>query len=222
MKVIEIPNHAGYFACEDGTIIGKRGKPISGKITWDGYREVVLSDGKERRCVRVHRLIMETFEGPCPKGFQVNHRDGDKLNNAHGNLEYVTSTENTHHAYKTGLHKTKTLCNLSYLDFSKMLDMYNCGFPYSEICDYFDLDIKRKDYLGEVLSGNKLSTITGFKKDMRIVGQTASKVFSGEDVDKIKRLRSEGKKYLEIQKEVPMSIAQISRILNGVRRKSHV
>lgn len=222
MRVVEIPNHSGYFACEDGTIIGKRGNPIQGKITWDGYREVVLSNGKQRRSVRVHRLVMEAFEGVCPNDVQVNHIDGNKLNNAYENLEYVTVTENNHHAYRTGLHKTNTLCHLSYLDFTKMLDMYNCGFSYSEICDYFDLDIKRKDYLGEVLSGRKLTTLTGFSKDMRIVGQTASKVFSDEDIKKIKELRAQGKKYSDIQKEVPMSLAQISRILNGTRRKADV
>src|SRR5690554_2479529 len=147
MKKIELEDFPGYFACEDGDIIGKRGKPIYGKITWDGYREVVLSDGSRRRSVRVHRLIMEAFEGKCPEDYQVNHIDGNKLNNAHENLEYVTCVENNHHAYKTGLHKTNTMCDLHYLDFQKMLDMYNCGFTYDDICNYFSLTIKRKDYI---------------------------------------------------------------------------
>lgn len=218
MRKVEILDFPGYFACENGDIIGKRGHALNGKITWDGYREVVLSEGARRRSVRVHRLIMEAFEGVAPKAIQVNHKDGNKLNNCLSNLEYVTVTQNSHHAYQTGLHKTNTLCNLHYMDFHKMLEMYNCGFSYTEICEHFNLGIVRKDYLGDVLSGRKLKSLTGFTKDMRVRGQTASKKFSDSDVARVKDLRGSGKTYSEIQEEIPMSMAQISRILNGKRR----
>lgn len=57
------------------------------------------------RSQHVHRLVALTFH-VCPgdpKDYQVNHIDGNKLNNAATNLEWCTCSENTTHAYETGL-----------------------------------------------------------------------------------------------------------------------
>lgn len=51
----------------------------------------------------VHRLVAESFIGPCPPGKEVNHLDGDPANNKVENLEYVSRRENMQHAFKLGL-----------------------------------------------------------------------------------------------------------------------
>lgn len=50
---------------------------------------------------RSHRIIAEVFFGPSD--LQVNHIDGDKENNAIGNLEYKDGYDNMMHAAQTGL-----------------------------------------------------------------------------------------------------------------------
>jgi hypothetical protein len=51
----------------------------------------------------IHRIMAEVFL-PNPEGkLQVNHKDGNKLNNRLDNLEWNTPEENSQHAYDTGL-----------------------------------------------------------------------------------------------------------------------
>jgi hypothetical protein len=65
------------------------------------------SDGKRSNQL-VHRLVAQAFIGFIDRGFEVNHKDGDKTNNCVSNLEIVTRSENCTHAIRTGLSKAPT------------------------------------------------------------------------------------------------------------------
>jgi len=65
-----------------------------------GYLGLSLGVG---RYVQVHRLVAVAFL-PNPGNLpEVNHKDGNKANNAVENLEWVTHCENGRHASRTGL-----------------------------------------------------------------------------------------------------------------------
>lgn len=68
-----------------------------------GYLQVGFSYNSKKMNRLAHRLIAEAWLGPCPKGMQVNHKDGNKTNNRIENLEYVTPSRNNKHAYEIGL-----------------------------------------------------------------------------------------------------------------------
>ena len=80
---------------------------ILSQSTQQDYKFVtLLIDGKQKR-MRVHRLVAETFiENPKNKPY-VNHINGKKDDNNVENLEWVTPSENTQHAIKTGLFQNK-------------------------------------------------------------------------------------------------------------------
>jgi hypothetical protein len=80
----------------------KAGRPVSIRLK-GGYPYVSLWKSNATRSRHVHCLVAEAFIGARPIGLEVNHIDGDKLNPAVTNLEYVTSSQNTQHAYNTGL-----------------------------------------------------------------------------------------------------------------------
>ena len=78
---------------------------LSQKITKKGYASIVLRRNGESHDFRVHRLVMMNFGDSDDFTLQVNHKDGNKLNNHISNLEWTTSLENVHHAIRTGLWK---------------------------------------------------------------------------------------------------------------------
>lgn len=68
-----------------------------------GYLVVNLFKNKIPKKFLLHRLVAENFiENPENKP-EVNHLNGDKSNNHISNLEWATYSENTKHAWKTGL-----------------------------------------------------------------------------------------------------------------------
>lgn len=71
----------------------------------DGYLCVHLHKNGKGYAKKVHRLVASAFIPNIGDKPQVNHIDGDKTNNTVDNLEWVTSKENMHHAWETGLCK---------------------------------------------------------------------------------------------------------------------
>lgn len=80
-------------------------KILNCSLSNDGYCKADLWKNKKRKTYRIHRLVsFEFIENPLNKP-QVNHIDGNKINNHVDNLEWCTCSENIKHAYKTGLKK---------------------------------------------------------------------------------------------------------------------
>lgn len=81
-----------------------KGKIISPNTNNRGYLYLCLcKDNNHHWFAKVHRLIAMTFL-PNPNHLSdVNHKDGDKLNNKVDNLEWCSHSENQKHALRTGL-----------------------------------------------------------------------------------------------------------------------
>lgn len=111
-QMLDIIGYEGRYAVtDDGRIWaypnrlhdGKWLKPvISSKIPGKDYLIVSLCKG-EAKNYAVHTLVALMFMGARPEGMSINHIDGNKINNSACNLEYVTSGDNTRHAWATGL-----------------------------------------------------------------------------------------------------------------------
>lgn len=73
-------------------------KPLSTYIN-GGYECVCLwLTGKDKQ-YRVHRLVAEAFIPNQENKPQVNHKNGNKIDNRAENLEWVTNSENINHRY---------------------------------------------------------------------------------------------------------------------------
>ncbi len=96
-----------YSVTSDGKVYSlKHGKKeLKGGRCCKGGKYIyvtIFQNGKGKN-YSIHRLVAQAFI-PNPNSLpQVNHIDGNSLNNNVSNLEWVTNSENQIHAYRTGL-----------------------------------------------------------------------------------------------------------------------
>jgi hypothetical protein len=82
----------GYDVGSDGSVYGPRGK-MRGQLS-KGYYRVTLYRNRQPTRKLVASLVMEAFVGPKPAGHDIDHIDGNRLNNDISNLRYLSSKEN--------------------------------------------------------------------------------------------------------------------------------
>lgn len=97
----EFPN---YCITDDGQVFNSLGDRIKTVINkGNGYEQVHLCRDGKGYVRKIHRLVAEAFI-PNPDNLpQVNHKDGNKLNNNVSNLEWCTQSHNIKHSIATGL-----------------------------------------------------------------------------------------------------------------------
>ena len=110
MKNIVIDNiSTSYFITENGRCFNSNtGKFLKGqpniKNKYVSFN-LTLPDGKKKRCY-AHRLVAIAYiPNDDPNKTEVNHKDGNKLNNCVDNLEWVSAKENAQHALAIELRK---------------------------------------------------------------------------------------------------------------------
>lgn len=92
-------------------------------------------------------LVLEAFVGKRPDGYVTNHKDGIKINNELANLEWVTVSYNTKHAFDIGLRVP--VIRLGEENFHAKLTgnqvllikemLYHCTYPKSHIAEMFNV-----------------------------------------------------------------------------------
>ena len=80
---------------------------LPGNVNVNGYRRVTLVKQKKEFYLYIHHLVLNTFIGLHPKGYECNHKNGIKTDNRLSNLEWTTHGRNMAHAFQIGLIDTK-------------------------------------------------------------------------------------------------------------------
>lgn len=100
-----------YYVSSHGNVMSTKQKVIILKptINSSGYLRVRPMVNNRPIDVYVHTLVAETFIGKRPTGLVIDHIDGNKTNNTHTNLRYVSKEENEQYAKSLGLRDKKGL-----------------------------------------------------------------------------------------------------------------
>ena len=93
----KIKDFPSYEADSDGFVLIKETNQIKTKRLIRGYYYVDLNHRGSRRNLRLGRLIANCFLDNPENKAQVNHIDGDCLNDKLSNLEWCTVSENQIH-----------------------------------------------------------------------------------------------------------------------------
>lgn len=132
-KVAGYPYYASYLgtiismerfvSCRNGTIKPIKLKTLKPSIV-GGYAYVTLCDnaGRKKRDA-VHRIVCAAFHGKPACRLDVNHKDGDKLNNRADNVEWMTRSENQLHAARIGLKPVGEESHLSKLTGQEVIEI---------------------------------------------------------------------------------------------------
>lgn len=94
-----------YEVSNKGNVRNQKGALLKPFPIHQGYLVVDLCHMGKKTHKRLNRLVAESFIPNPDKKTEVNHKNGNKMDNRAENLEWTTKSENMIHAYQTGLQK---------------------------------------------------------------------------------------------------------------------
>lgn len=156
----EIENYPNYYISNTGLLkkVFKNGVNLikSSYVHNNKYKRINMSNKNGVKYFSLHRLVAAAFvENPLNKE-DVNHIDGDKMNNHANNLEWVTRKENIKHSWELGLQQNMVDAH------SKIVVNYDNGVFYNsctEAAKYYGIS---QTTLSQMLLG-KMKNKTNLK-----------------------------------------------------------
>lgn len=94
----------GRWGNQGGKIYTYRSQELimQGTIDNEGRQIIGLRHNKKGNRLLISRLVLLTFVGPCPKGMECCHWDGNPFNNKINNLRWGTRRSNIQDAFRHG------------------------------------------------------------------------------------------------------------------------
>lgn len=112
------------------------------------YKRIIIYKEGKPYSFLIHRLVGLHFVSGHEEGLQINHKDGNSLNNIFTNLEWVTPSENVRHSF-LNLNRNTSHC-------ARNLELGRVKHPNSKLTEKEVIEIRNK-YVPIEYSLNKLS-----------------------------------------------------------------
>lgn len=105
----EVKGYEDYLISNYGKVFSLHANRLMAPALDAGGYCFVKIGGRQGKHMSIHRLVASAFLKNPDKKRTVNHKDGDKQNNAVFNLEWATHSENERHAWTNEMKKTSLL-----------------------------------------------------------------------------------------------------------------
>jgi hypothetical protein len=134
----EVSNFGRVRSLARRDCIGRQnaGRILQGNLNSHGYLQVTLCKDRKNFIFPIHTLVAKAFIGKRPAGKQLDHIDGNKINNCVWNLRYLSPVENIRSGIFLGLHKPRKL------DYETSVEIRRLsieGMSYADIARKFNI-----------------------------------------------------------------------------------
>jgi transcriptional regulator with XRE-family HTH domain len=228
------PVHAGVWVSDCGSVETCRNRgghdrpaphrrPLKAYRDRKGYLYVELFAGGRRRKFSVHRLVLETFVGPCPPGMEARHvGTNDPWDNRLDNLCWGTRSENQadrkrHGTYHTG--SQMPWAKLTEADVVEMRQLRRDGIGRDDIARRFGV---APTHVSKVLLGKMWQHVTLSPEERESLKRATNRgernplaKLTTDDVARIRERLAVGEPGAAIGRAFGVSKTTISKIRRG-------
>jgi len=122
------------------------GSIIKARKNKRGYLYLTLYCGDKKKSLKVHRLVLEAFVGPCPTGAEGNHEDNNSVNNQSTNLTWKNHSENMLNSFRSGSKESLKGskhggAKLTEQNVLKIRELLSSGKLQKEIAEQFNVHV---------------------------------------------------------------------------------
>lgn len=152
IRFLDILDFPGYRVGEDGSVWSNRvfakRQPPEGSwhqlkpVLRRGYARVSLRRDGKHHWRSVHSIVLESFIGPCPNGYECCHGPGGRLDNHLANLRWDSRLENGRDQLRHGtaaIGEKKHDAKLSARDIPVIREMLKSGHSRRNIAQVFSV-----------------------------------------------------------------------------------
>lgn len=141
---VPVPGYEGLYAVTKNGVVFSLPRSTSKKLNImnpvdnmkAGYLRVVLAKEGNSKLWYIHRLVALAYIPNPENKPMVNHKNGNKRDNRHGNLEWVTGQENRDHAFENGLYPQQRIHPSKK---QEVYDLVKAGVPIKVVAEKYGL-----------------------------------------------------------------------------------
>lgn len=180
------PLYDKYTITKEGRIFrGEKELKGSNPKNHKGYIRITIHHNGQQLTKNLHRLVAETYISDYNEILEVNHKDGNKLNNNLSNLEMSSRAENALHAKDIGLYKSCEDVHTSILTNEQVhliCSLFEEGHHLTSVLEKMGYSSKDGNMVSNISKIKNRKTWTNISKNYKWTDSVDYKTYAEKDL----------------------------------------